>query len=118
MGSDVSEADVSIAGMTSHVPTVRATAANRVAASTCHDCGSDVEWIDHHRAAARGIDLDSSVAFFGVRSVQELDTWICTRCPKGGTLSRVASGLVESGYLQVRAAIDRLRPTRRERRKA
>jgi hypothetical protein len=113
----VSEGDVSIAGMTSHVPSVRATAANRVVASACHDCGSDVEWIDQHRAATLGFDLDRSVAFFGVRSADELDTWICTMCPNGATLSRVASGRIESGYLQVRAAIDRLRMVPRDRRK-
>jgi hypothetical protein len=104
--------------MTSHAPSVRATAVNRIVASTCHDCGSEVEWIDRHRAAALGFDLDRSVAFFAVRSADELDTWICTECPNGGTLSRVASGWVESGYLQVRAAIDRLRMARRNRRKA
>lgn len=84
------------------------TRVNRIVVSTCHSCGSEVDWLDGNRAAGVGVDLDRLVEFFRVKSVDELDTWMCTNCDDGGTLSRVETGLWGSVDLQVRHAIARL----------
>src|SRR5688572_26786091 len=84
------------------------TAVNRIVVSTCHYCGSAVDWLDTNRARAIGMDLASAVESLGVSSVDQLDMWICIRCEGGGILSRRALGRLESFRLLFRAAIDRL----------
>lgn len=59
---------------------------NRLARSSCSECGSPVEWVDEAEARRRGFDVDQAKQFVGAST---LEVWFCTSpaCGEAGAMS-------------------------------
>lgn len=59
---------------------------NRLARSSCSECGAPIEWVDEAEARRRDFDVDQARQFVGAST---LEVWFCTSpaCGEAGAMS-------------------------------
>jgi hypothetical protein len=64
---------------------------NRLARSSCDECGAPVEWVTGVEAEERGVDLAGGMEFLGVTDIPGKDVWLCTNCDNFGIMGPAES---------------------------